>query len=63
MRKALLLLTLTLSVLAAEASLFKDGGEMFNRRLGMFIHWGIPADEYANECMVVKLEFPAGALK
>lgn len=41
MRKALLLLTLILSVLVSEASLFRDGGEMFNRRLGMFIHWGI----------------------
>ena len=41
MRKALVLLTLALPVLASEASIFKDGGEMFNRRLGMFIHWGI----------------------
>lgn len=26
---------------AFGAPMFKDGGEMFNRRLGMFVHWGI----------------------
>jgi len=34
-------LVVMLAALSASAATFKDGKGMFNRRLGMFIHWGI----------------------
>ena len=39
--KKLLIATLLISVSTGALASFKDGHGMFNRRLGMFIHWGI----------------------
>ena len=41
MQKLLVSLVLAVLALAADAAAFKDGKGMFNRRLGMFVHWGV----------------------